>query len=60
MSGRDSTPQRLLVVFNRLPFTVAQHNGDIGLKPSSGGLVTGLGAYLESFKAKSGEDPNYL
>ena len=38
---------RVLVVSNRLPFTASSENGELALQPSSGGLVTGLGAYLD-------------
>lgn len=39
--------QRLIIVSNRLPFTVTEENGEVKFGPSSGGLVTGLHAYLE-------------
>lgn len=38
---------RLLVVSNRLPFTVSTEDDDLLLQPSPGGLATGLSAYLE-------------
>lgn len=38
---------RMLVVSNRLPFTVSSEADELSLKPSSGGLVTGLTAYLD-------------
>jgi trehalose 6-phosphate synthase/phosphatase len=41
---------RIVVVSNRLPVTVTEENGTPAVKPSSGGLVTGLGSYLESLK----------
>src|SRR5215831_7507990 len=37
---------RVLVVSNRLPFTASSENGELVLQPSSGGLVSGLSAYL--------------
>ena len=44
---------RLLIVSNRLPFTVHQQDGELTLRASSGGLVSGLTGYLESLR-----DPN--
>jgi len=41
---------RLLVVSNRLPVNVAQQDGELTFQPSSGGLVSGLSAYLDSLK----------
>ena len=37
---------RLIIVSNRLPFTLRQRGTSIESKPSSGGLVTALGAYV--------------
>ncbi|MEO8285364.1 MAG: bifunctional alpha,alpha-trehalose-phosphate synthase (UDP-forming)/trehalose-phosphatase [Chloroflexota bacterium] len=50
MQEQDSRAQRLLIVSNRLPFTVVKHDGDFLLEPSSGGLVSGLTAYLDGLK----------
>jgi len=36
------TSSRLIVVSNRLPFSVEQQNGNVALRPSGGGLVTAL------------------
>ncbi len=44
---------RLVVVSNRLPFTVTLVKGAPEFKPSAGGLTTGLWSYLES-KGQSG------
>ncbi len=37
---------RLLIVSNRLPVTVSDDDGRLVARPSAGGLVSGLGAYL--------------
>ena len=37
---------RLLVVSNRLPFTASSQEGELVFRPSPGGLVSGLTAYL--------------
>jgi trehalose 6-phosphate synthase/phosphatase len=42
---------RLLIVSNRLPFTISDKTGKPEFQESNGGLVTALGAYLEA-KAK--------
>jgi trehalose 6-phosphate synthase/phosphatase len=42
--GRRAAPaSRLLIVSNRLPFTMQVEDGRLSLAPSSGGLATGLG-----------------
>ena len=37
---------RLVIVSNRLPFTLHEANGAVECKPSSGGLITAFGAYV--------------
>jgi len=39
---------RLLIVSNRLPVTVSIHNGQLTYHPSSGGLASGIGSYLDA------------
>jgi trehalose 6-phosphate synthase/phosphatase len=51
---------RLVVVSNRLPFTVAVVDGKPRFRDSSGGLVTGLWSYLERRNAASGEKLEYI
>ena len=46
---------RLLIVSNRLPVTVFDEDGELVLRPSSGGLVSGLGAYLDAIKREGRE-----
>ena len=48
---------RLVVVSNRLPFTVSFPEGQLRFKPSAGGLTTGLWSYLER---KPVNDPDRL
>src|SRR5689334_6263983 len=40
---------RLIIVSNRLPYTLATTENQFELKPSLGGLVTGIKAYLKHF-----------
>jgi trehalose 6-phosphate synthase/phosphatase len=47
---------RLVVVSNRLPFTLQVSGDELQFAPSAGGLVSALGAYLE---AKHREDPTF-
>jgi trehalose 6-phosphate synthase/phosphatase len=47
---------RLVVVSNRLPFTVQVAGGELEVGPSAGGLVSALGAYLET---KHQQDPTF-
>src|SRR3989339_762307 len=44
---------RLLIVSNRLPFSIEEKEGKISFKESTGGLVTGISAYLDSLKNSS-------
>jgi trehalose 6-phosphate synthase/phosphatase len=43
----DASGKRLIVVSNRLPFTLQRSEKGTSLVPSSGGLVTALSGYLE-------------
>jgi trehalose 6-phosphate synthase/phosphatase len=43
----DILLMRLVVVSNRLPFTVSFQDGTLQFKPSAGGLTTGLWSYLD-------------
>jgi trehalose 6-phosphate synthase/phosphatase len=40
--------QRLFIVSNRLPLTVIQDGGEISCRPSSGGLISSISAWLEA------------
>src|SRR5271170_7204535 len=51
---------RLVVVSNRLPFTVSFKNGVPQFQPSAGGLTTGLSSYLERKIPDGSERPDYL
>ena len=46
---------RLLIVSNRLPVTIFDEDGELVARPSAGGLVTGLGAYLDAIKREARE-----
>jgi trehalose 6-phosphate synthase/phosphatase len=52
--------QRIVVVSNRLPFTVVQEQHEWKFKESVGGLATGLSAYLDSLKHGSADDAEYI
>lgn len=45
----------MLVISNRLPFSVQRSEGKVELVPSSGGLVSALAGYLEKRKAEQPE-----
>jgi len=52
-NSQGARPQRLLVVSNRLPFSVQRSSlGEVELVPSSGGLVSALAGYLETRKSE--------
>ncbi len=51
---------RLVVVSNRLPFTVSFKDGVPQFKPSAGGLTTGLWSYLGRKLPEGTDRPDYL
>ncbi|MBU6409998.1 MAG: trehalose-6-phosphate synthase, partial [Verrucomicrobia bacterium] len=51
---------RLVIVSNRLPFTVSFKEGMPEFKTSSGGLSTGLSSYLRQASAGSANRPDYF
>ena len=54
MLRTDEGARRMLIVSNRLPFTIAEQDGRLTMKESGGGLVSGLSSYLDSLKTSSG------
>jgi len=46
---------KLIIISNRLPVTVALEKQNIKIRPSAGGLVTGLSDYLNSLKGEKDE-----
>ena len=55
-----SAYMRLVVVSNRLPFTVSFKEGKPQFEVSSGGLSTGLSSYLQQATAGSANRPDYF
>jgi trehalose 6-phosphate synthase/phosphatase len=51
---------RLVIVSNRLPFTVSFKEGVPEFKPSAGGLTTGLWSYLNRQAPAGANPPDYL
>jgi trehalose 6-phosphate synthase/phosphatase len=51
---------RLVIVSNRLPFTVSFQEGEPEFRFSPGGLTTGLSGYLERKPPEGAEAPDYL
>ena len=54
MKSTPTKHRRLVIVSNRLPFSVVRANGGYEYRETTGGLVTGLASYLSSI----GSDPN--
>jgi trehalose 6-phosphate synthase/phosphatase len=54
-SSSSTVPRRLLVVSNRLPFSVQRTDKGVELVASSGGLVSALSGYLEKRKLEQPE-----
>ncbi|RJP74063.1 MAG: bifunctional alpha,alpha-trehalose-phosphate synthase (UDP-forming)/trehalose-phosphatase [Candidatus Zixiibacteriota bacterium] len=51
---------RIIIVSNRLPIAVTETEGKLDLKPSVGGLVSGLNAYLDSLELSSFAGADHL
>lgn len=54
-----ATPQRIIIVSNRLPLTVTKQGGQYHFDKSAGGLVSGLKTYLDSL-GNHGKKLKYL
>jgi trehalose 6-phosphate synthase/phosphatase len=51
---------RIVIVSNRLPFTVEQENGELKFKESAGGVATGLKSLLDTMPPLLSVKPDYL
>jgi trehalose 6-phosphate synthase/phosphatase len=56
----SAKPQRIVIVSNRLPFTVVQDEGGIHFNESAGGVATGLRALLSSAQSSPSEASEYI
>jgi trehalose 6-phosphate synthase/phosphatase len=52
--------RRIIIVSNRLPFTVEQENGAVKFKESTGGVATGLKSLLDTMPPLLSPKPDYL
>jgi trehalose 6-phosphate synthase/phosphatase len=60
MKEPTTAQQRLVVVSNRLPFTIRENEGRLQFSESAGGLVTGLKAALEAVAPATLQSRGYL
>jgi trehalose 6-phosphate synthase/phosphatase len=60
MSGTGTHNHRLVVVSNRLPFSISTENGVVRYQESAGGLVSGLSAYIDSIGQSAEESTDYI
>lgn len=60
LGGCSNGDMRLVIVSNRLPFTVSFKEGTPEFKVSSGGLTTGLWSYLERAATGAGEKREFV
>ena len=60
MKSDNQPAQRIVLVSNRLPFTVAQQGDDIEFQQSAGGVASGLHALLTSNSSAIRENTEYL
>lgn len=59
MSARPE-PRRLVIVSNRLPFSVNLEDGRVAFHESAGGVVTGLRAYVDSLSSAHDKALEYI
>ncbi len=60
MKSTPANRRRLVIVSNRLPFSVAGENGAYDYRETAGGLVTGLASYLSSIGSDPSAPAEYL
>jgi trehalose 6-phosphate synthase/phosphatase len=60
MAVETHATQRIIIVSNRLPFSIEQQAGGIDFKISSGGVATGLKSLLDSMPVALPFEPDYL
>jgi trehalose 6-phosphate synthase/phosphatase len=60
MSSPTHDRRRLIVVSNRLPFSIRTNEGRLEFAPSAGGLVTGLSSFLNSLQGDASPFSEYL
>jgi trehalose 6-phosphate synthase/phosphatase len=60
MNHSSTSQQRLVVVSNRLPFTIQENDGNLRFTESAGGLVTGLKTALDALAPSSLQLSGYL
>src|SRR5712692_1693702 len=60
MKEKDISGRRIVIVSNRLPFTVEQENGEITFNQSAGGVATGLKSLLDTMPGVFSFKPEYL
>jgi trehalose 6-phosphate synthase/phosphatase len=60
MTNESGGMQRIIVVSNRLPFSIEQKDGRIEFRHSAGGVATGLKSLLDSMPSVLPFDPDYV
>ena len=58
--NNSTRKRRLVLVSNRLPFVAVEQNNQLQFTESPGGLVSGLGAYLEFLQSKAHSSTEYV
>lgn len=60
MKEANTRARRIIIVSNRLPFTIERDNGEIQFKESAGGVATGLKSLLDTMPGFLSPKPEYL
>ena len=60
MANKSCGTQRIIVVSNRLPFSIEQTDGRIEFRDSPGGVATGLKSLLDSIPGALPFEPDYM
>ena len=60
MKDENNPGRRIIIVSNRLPFTIERKNGTINFKESAGGVATGLKSLLDAMPSFVSLRPEYV
>ena len=60
MNNGHDRKRRLIIVSNRLPFTIRQEGNELKFEESAGGLASGLNSYVETLRGSKSQFSDYI
>src|ERR1051326_6278770 len=60
MNNGHDLKRRLIIVSNRLPFTIKQEGPELKFEESAGGLATGMNSYVETLRSSKSQFSEYV